>query len=161
CALLTTHVLIVDPARLAPTSTPSIGPSADELTTPVSAAAAVPSAAMTRMTHVRASAVVAARMPARCFLLIARLLLPYPNDSNDPNDPNEVLRRPAEESEIHGFAEDVSLNRRENLRARVERIRRVGGNIDLGVEREQFEHVVMVRTVGRRAGATIDAVAGG
>src|SRR5215212_7999468 len=73
CALLTTHVLIVDPVRFAPTSTPSIGPSPCELTTPVNAISALPSA-IRRTTHVRANAAVTTRIPATCFLLIARLL---------------------------------------------------------------------------------------
>src|SRR6185503_290039 len=84
-----------------------------------------------------------------------------PNDSNDPNDPKDPFRRSAEESEIDGFAEDVSLNRRKHLPARVERIGGVGGNVDLRVEREELEHIVVVWTVGRRAWSAIDAVARG
>src|SRR5437773_11611100 len=75
CALLTTHVLMVEPVFFAPTRTPSIGPSACELTVPVSAAEEdVPSASVT-LTNAVPNRAVPTKSSASHFALLMTISL--------------------------------------------------------------------------------------
>src|SRR6266850_3103321 len=73
-ALLTTQVVIVEPAFFAPTITPSIAPSTCEVTVPVSAAADGVSAS-TKPANALPSKSVPTRIAARCFALPMTTLL--------------------------------------------------------------------------------------
>src|ERR1051325_9033407 len=59
CALLTTHVVIVEPSFLAPMRTPSIVPSAADMTFPVNAGAGDVCAAVKHVAKTKASKAVA------------------------------------------------------------------------------------------------------
>src|SRR6188768_3560909 len=65
-----------------------------------------------------------------------------------------LLRRPAEQPSVNGFAEHVSLHRLEHLRARLERVG-PWRHVELRVERVDLEHVVMARARRGRARAAV------
>src|SRR5262245_6185972 len=100
-ALLTTHVVIVEPAFFAPTRTPSIAPSACEVTLPVSAdgrgvcavaapAEATPNKAATRMIPRRRVPVLMATL--RSFQAISnRGFAPYTTPVQQPRLKDETL----------------------------------------------------------------------
>src|ERR1051325_849974 len=65
------------------------------------------------------------------------------------------LLRTTEQPAVHGLREHVALHRFHDVRAGLERVRRrLDG--DRRVERVQFEHVMMLRTVRAGAGAAVD-----
>src|SRR5436190_10570916 len=64
------------------------------------------------------------------------------------------LLRPLEQPAVDRLSKDMSLHRFHDVRACLERIRR-WLHVELGVERVDFEHVVMLRTGRRRARSSI------
>lgn len=63
------------------------------------------------------------------------------------------LLRPAEQAAVYDFAEDVSLDGLEHIRARLERVgRRL--HVEHRVKRVELEHVMVLRTVRAGAGST-------
>ena len=59
---------------------------------------------------------------------------------------------PAEQTHVDSLAEDVSLDRLDQLGARHESVG-AGLHIEFGVQREEFKCVVVARSRGRRSGA--------
>src|SRR5690348_13536543 len=67
--------------------------------------------------------------------------------------------RAAEEAAVDRFRQNVSLDRLQHIRARLES---VGGglHVQLGIQRVEFDHVVVERTAGGCAGTAVHGAGG-